>query len=390
MFQAHVYGHLSDFADYGIEESLDAVQAIGAAGVIVNVLSGPRTALRSRPGDGPRLFRSGGGFFFQPDADHYADTHLKPITSTWLRQRNPLDKLVERCKGRDLDVRLRIDALEVGRIAARHPEAAAATVFDDVSTETLCPANPDVRALIRAAVRDLAARYQPTAIELEGMLYHSGFYCTRPAPDIGMEAGDVVMMLLATCFSASSRQAADERGVDAEAAAKWARKALDRALEQGDPDDGRLADEFADSAVMGAYLECQEQILDAWLGDIAGKAGVDLGVVPPDDYVPGAAPSTACARQMAAIIEESELETPGEVETYVEALRERWGRTEAIFVDIDMGSELAETAHAVVATVSALAEHGIQHVVFSDFGLIPPKRFTALKQAIRYAVRSTS
>ena len=164
MFRSYIVSHLADLVDAGVEECLDRVQGVGASGVSVAVTSGALGELRSAAQATPRVFRSRGGFFFQPNDEYYGDTRLKPIVSTWLKGRNPLEKVVDACRRRGLELRRRLSAFEVGRIARRYPEAAAQTVFGDPAPTTLCPASPDVRALLRATVDDLSKAHAPTAI----------------------------------------------------------------------------------------------------------------------------------------------------------------------------------------------------------------------------------
>lgn len=388
MFETYVVSHLADLIDSGLDESLDALQGVGATGVTLTVSGPGRTHLRCRAQCNPRILRSRGGYYYQPDPDFYAETHLKPVVASWVRQRAPLDRAVAACRQRDLKLRLRLSAFEVGRIGEKHPDAAAKSVFGDVAAETLCPANPDVRALLRGTIRELCERFAPDALELTDLRYHSGALGHRGLA-IGFDPGEGFLGILGVCFSESSRQAAAERDIDTEAAARWAQVALDKVLSTGRPLEDSLNELLRDAEIPRRYVLCQQDTLDALLNGLIRGATREVHLVLPGDGGDGVTPTIASVKNAAGIILEADLESPEDAEANVDELRRRLGDRMGVMLDMDVAGDLGTDGPELVATVKAAADHGASGVSFSEWGLMPSARLAALKQGIRYAVRSS-
>ncbi|HRX84696.1 MAG TPA: hypothetical protein P5572_06710 [Phycisphaerae bacterium] len=388
MFETYIVSHLADLVDGDIEESLEAIQGTGASGVTLVVSGAARTHLRCQPACNPRILRSRGGYYYQPDPSYYTETHLKPVAASWVRHRQSLDRTVAACRQRNLKIRLRISAFEVGRVGDKHADAAAKSVFGDVAAETLCPANPDVRALLRGTVRELQERFTPDGIELNDVRYHSGALGFRGLA-IGFDPGEGFLGLLGICFSESSRQAAGERDIDTDAAARWVQVHLDKVLTSGRALDDSLSELLRDAEIPRRYVLCQQDTLDALLVGLVRTATCGVHLVLPGDGGDGVTPTIASIRTSAGIILESDLECPDDAEANVKELRRRLGEDLDITLDMDVAGELGGDAPELVATVKAAADHGASAVSFSEWGLMPASRLAALKQGIRYAVRSS-
>jgi len=389
MFESYIVSHLVDLVDADLDESLDAILGVGATGVTLIVTSSARTHLRCNPKSEPRILRSRGGYFFQPDAEFYAESHVKPVADSWVRGRQTLEKTIAACRQRGLKIRLRISALEVGRVAEKHPEAAGKSPFGDAAAETLCPANPDVRALIRGTMRNLTERYQPDALELTDLRYHSGALGHRGLA-IGFDPGIGFLATLSLCFSESSRLAAAERDIDSEAAARWARVTLDRVLSSGRALTDPLADLLRDEEIPRGYLQCMQDTLDALLVGLAKGAGAPVHLVLPGDGDDGVTPSKVSVKAAAGAVLETDFEDPAEIEESLTEVRRRFGDRLQLTLDMDASGELGEDGPELVAAVKAAADQGISAVSFSEWGLMPAGRLKALKQAIRYAGRASA
>lgn len=389
MFETFVVSHLADLCDSGLDESLDAIQGLGAGGVTLIVTSPPLARLRCAAAADPRVLRSRGGYFFQPDAAHYADTHLAPVVSSWVRQRQPLTRAVAACRQRGLAVRLRISAFEVGRIAGKHPEAAAKTVYGDVASDTLCPASAAVRALLRGTIRDLAERFAPDAIELSDLRYHSGALGAGGLA-IGFDPGPGFLALISLCFSEASRQAAAERDIDTEAAARWVKVTLDRALNSGEPLMESLGGLLRDAEIPRGYMQCQQDTLDTLLVGLMRSTPVGLHLVLPGDDEDGVVPSSASVKAAAGVVLEADIESSEDVALDLSELRRRFGDGVRITLDLDAAGELGAIPQGLVSSVKAAVDQRAAAVSFSEWGIMPSTRLAAIKQAVRYAVRSSS
>lgn len=381
MFYAGMVANLWDLADGGIDQSLDAIQAVGATSLTVVVTSPPVAELRSAAGMNPRIFRSDGGYFFHPDETFYADTRLKPIAASWLKGRDPLANVADACTRLSLPMNLRISALRVGRIGARHPEATAKTAQGDPLPEVLCPANPDVRALLRGTVKDLSQRYFPSGIEvadLAGDVQPAG----QERPAAAFPAGDGFWGLMGLCFCESSRQRAADAGVDASAAARWVQVRLDRALTSGEAIAGPVDGLIAESEIVSAYARTAVDAAGSLFESLARAGGCDV------DLVAGLGSQWGHPKAKRVIVG-CPFDTDEPFMSFARRTRDRWGEKSRIVLEFAAGDVMSQPQR-LVSTVKQAAEEGFSGVNFSHFGSIPARCLDTIKQAVRFAVRSTS
>ena len=388
MFQTRFLFHPADLLDMGIDDCLDHVQAVGATGITVWATSGAVSRVRSNPDANPRVYRTRGGFFFPPNADLYQDSRLKPVTSTWLRGRDPLAQVAAACEKRDLELRLRISAFEVGRIAQKHPEAASKTVFGDPSPVTLCPANPDVRALLRGTVNDLVTRFPSSIIEITDLEYYSGLM-SDDGIELAFNPGEGALGLLGICFCESSRQEAMEKGVDSAAVASAVEAKLNKILTSGKPDEYCM-DELVDGSDLGAYMQCQVSTLNALFYDLAEKSPSRLALVLPWEVCEQIPPFfTPCPKLAGVVIQDLHtIDDP--FEDVVSHVREALGEDVKTSLELEVAQEAAEHPQQLVATVKKVADQGFSGVDLSSYAVVPPDCFDPIKQAIRYGRRAVS
>ena len=392
MFRCSIVCGLWDLVDFGEEDGLDRIRATGATGVTVVVTSGPTAVLRSTSTCQPRIFRSRGGFFFQPQETCYANSRVKPILSTWLRGRNPLETVAPACTVRGLELRLRISAFGVGRVAKRHPECASKTVFGDFAPLTLCPAHPDVRALLTATVADLSENYAPAGVEIADLRYHSG-----ASSDIGLEIGfdpsEAVFGLLGVCFSEASRQHAAETGIDAAAAARVVQDRLEEALAGRTASGDSLDNLRKRHEALDRYLGSQTRALDALMEQAAGAAGRPIRLVWPPAPAGQILPSARGQQCTAGLVIGQSGLGNGESDNGLAANRlakPDHGAAGPTELEIDLGDVSPDETHRLVTTVKQAADEGIEGISFAHLGLLNEAGFTAIRQAVRYAARSAT
>jgi hypothetical protein len=389
MLQSYILSTLPDLLDGDLEENLDRIQGLGATGMTLLVTTPARMHLRGDARCQPRILRTRGGYFFQPDRQHYTEAHVQPVVSSWVRSRQSLDRAVDACRTRGLGVRFRVSLLEIGRVAEKYPELAGKNALGDVAPQTLCPANPDLRALLRGTLRDLTERFAPDSIELCDLRYHSGALGYGGLA-IGFDPGEGFLALLSICYSESSRQVAAERDIDTEAACRWAQTALDRVLKSGQSLNRTLGELIRDEEIPQSYLECQQDTLDALLVGLIRQSETDIHLVLPGDFEEGMRPSPVSVQQAAGIVLEAELEAPEEVAETITEVRRRFGEGQDLTLDYDAAGGLSGDAQPLVSVVKASADQGISAVSFSEWGMLPADALDPLRQAIRYATRSST
>ncbi|MCA9253948.1 MAG: hypothetical protein R3E58_17080 [Phycisphaerae bacterium] len=387
MFTTGILADIWNVVDFGIEESLDQIQSLGAQSISLRVTSSRVSQLRAGELDAPRIFRSDGGYFFQPDKSKYSNTRIKPVVASWLKSRDPLEQIVEACQKRDIELRLRISTLESPVIAARHPEAASKTVFGDVASETLSAANRDVVELLRATVIDLSNRFAPAAIEVDGLTFHSGAMYEQE-----FDAGNGFHLLMELSFDESSAQSAISRGVDVEAVTRWVRVALQKVLDGGDPLETSLEEMAAEALPLKQYINSQIDDVTSLVEQMSGAANCPISLRMGAFLGYGCMPRVnleALAHDR-GVITEFFLACPDECECnpdFAGAMnleRSYTGREiPAIGIDRD-------TPQRLVSEVRRLAATGVGGVVIASYGLISPNMHDTIKQAFRYAARDSS
>ncbi|NOX57939.1 MAG: hypothetical protein GXP29_03660 [Planctomycetes bacterium] len=390
MFQTGILAHLWNVVDLGIEPSLDLIQSVGAQSISLVVTSSRVSQLRAGEIDGPRIFRSDGGYFFQPDKSLYGNTRIKPVVASELNKRDPLEQIAESCKKRDLELRLRITALEQPVIASRHPGAATKTVLGDVSPETLSASNPDVVELLRATATDLSKRYAPAAIELDGLCFHSGAF-NENDEDVGLGLyfnGDF-MSLLALSFDESSAQSAITNGVDVDAVSRYVRVTLENVLHGGQPLDEPLSDLMNTTPALRAYINSQVDNVTALVTQVAGAIACPVSIVLTGEGLFGVYPRGDCdaiSHDRGVIIESLvgwEEDLDSENFHGIEGLQPSLIARQILLADVSVC-----TPECLISDVKHYADEGFGGVVLSAYGLIPPVGFQTIKKAFRFASRS--
>lgn len=388
MFQQVVLANIWDIVDAGIDRAVDEIQSVGATGVCVVVGGGPVAQLRHNSACTPRFFRDAGGIYFRPDMACYADARIKPITSAWLRQRNPLDQIAEATDKRCLQLRLRISAFETGTLAHRHPEVVAKSVFGEPAAHRLCPAHPEVRALVRSMVTDLAERYVPAAIEIDGLHDHSGTAIDRIKSDIDLGSGFAALWGL--CFAEASRQWAVEHDADPAPAARWVETKLAHALDTAQPIRDSLDTLLADAAPVRRYVDTQILALDTLLESVAPCAGAtELAVVLPLESGDLVCPSKRSIATTGSVVCALTGTSGDALDRAVAAVRKRVGHDVSIIAQLPAARLCAQSPQALVRIARRAADARLAGIMFSHWGALGDTARHSVRQAARFATRST-
>lgn len=389
MFTTGILADIWNIVDFGIEPSLDLIQSVGAQSLSLRVTSSRVSQLRAGELDGPRIFRSEGGYFFQPDKSKYSNTRIKPVTASWLKSRDPLEQIAEGCKKRDLELRLRISALESPVIATRYPEAATKTVFGDVSPESLSASNPDVIELLRATAIDLSSRFSPSALELEELCFRSGDHWDDGF-DMEFDYGEELYELLSISFDESSAQSAIAKGVDVDSASRWVKVALEKMLLNSERAGSRdLQPELENPPVLAAYLKSQIKDSTDLVAKIAEAVECPISMVLLGEGTHGQYPRPDCdavAHDRGVILEYIFFDKGFEGDeghfAGIEKLQPSFGARQ-IRLDVTCGG----SSEGFIRCVKSHVNEGMGGVIVSAFGLVPPSCFDYVKKAFRYALR---
>jgi hypothetical protein len=227
-------------------------------------------------------FLEGGAVFFRPDRRRYG--LLQPLASKLVEGSDVLADLCQAASNRSLRVRAWTVFLHNYTLGEANPECASRNAFGDAHLTDLCPANPDVRAYVRALSGDIASK-GVRCVVAESLHYHGlehGFHHER----YFIELGALGRYLLGLCFCEHCLAAARGRGVDGERVLAEARRELERRFAaQPEPEDPDLAREKVGSFAGGeltAYLDVRAETVASLVGEAAWAAseeGADFAFI---------------------------------------------------------------------------------------------------------------
>ena len=222
-----------------------------------------------------------GGVFFQPDPSRYAQLTIQPDVPAWVREEDPLRNVCRAAERRGLVVRSWTNNTHSTALASANPSCAIQNVFGDTYINSLCPANPDVRAYVSTLNSDLA-RYPLDALLVESVCYmpfDHGYHHERCLVPIT----PLAKFLLGLCFCEHCVSKVAAEGVDAAALRKHVADQLDRHL-AGDPSelDGleltRRSVEQLAGGDMTAMLAARRSIVASLIHEVKDAVAAVSGV----------------------------------------------------------------------------------------------------------------
>src|SRR5262249_1038972 len=188
----------SDLADEGVETVLANVQdRAGLAGITpAFVYHAARDVFPHNPRRKVGSLERGGRFY-PPNRSLSEGLRIEPRVDGAALKRDVLAETCTAAAGRGLAVNAWTVFLHADR-PGEHLDCVTQNAFGDPYPADLCPANPDVRAYVRALVADVG-RYDVRAIIAESPHYHGlehGYHHERYFTEIGARA----RYLLGLCF----------------------------------------------------------------------------------------------------------------------------------------------------------------------------------------------
>jgi len=211
-----------------------------------------------------------GALLYPPDPALYEGLRIEPRVSAEALERDVLAETCEAAAALGVAVRAWTVFLHADR-SGEHQDCVTQNAYGDLYPADLCPANPDVRAYVRALVTDVA-RYDVEAILAESLHYHGlehGYHHERYFIELGARA----RYLLGLCFCEHCLAAAARAGVDGDAVRNAVRRELERVF-----DDSRAAggnelerDQLA-GGELAAYLDVRAGTVTSLVAEAAETA----------------------------------------------------------------------------------------------------------------------
>ncbi len=382
MFAAYLRMFPWDLLDDDLESMLDRLHGdVGLSGISLWMALPPTEYLRSRCLK-PRFVRSGGGLLFPFNEAAYVGTRCKPLIADWVRGKEPLRRIGEACAKRGLSIRAVISASRTGRLAHRYPEMACKSVFQDPCDESVCLSHPDVRSFLSAMVSDLSSREGVGAVVLSNYLiaWTPGLRRHREVDPPGL--GDVERILISTCFCESCHQRAVEAGVDVAAARRCVEVLVSKALEAARPGDRSLSGVLADSPPLAAYFAWRSRELSQLLECLSQASKCELVLERYDDGMEGVLQSDLEMTARTVVLHRGQDCTTRTVATCAAARRNEL-LIPTNHVEDSKGPKL-------VSALARAAEAGFAAAEFDGFDRLPDSWLTTVKQAVRFARRTTA
>jgi hypothetical protein len=207
------FAFASDLAGEGVDAVLDNIEhRAGLGGVMpAFVYHAARDVFPHNPSRRVVLAERG-SFFFPPALSLYDGGRIQPAVHDLARERDVLAETCAAAAARGLDVRAWTVFLHADR-AGEYPTCAPQNAFGDLYEGDFCPANPDVRAYVRALVADVC-RYEISTVLAESIHYHGlehGYHHER----YFVSLDPLTRFLLGLCFCEHCLAAGRRAGVDA-------------------------------------------------------------------------------------------------------------------------------------------------------------------------------
>jgi hypothetical protein len=260
--ETSAFAFATDLADEGVETVLTNIQErAGLDGITpAFVYHAARDVFPHNPKRRVHLLDRG-ELCFRPDPARYEGLRIQPRVSPVAHEHDVLAETCRAAEQRGLRVHAWTVFLHFDR-PDEYPGCVTRNAFGDPYPADLCPANPDVRAYVRALVSDVA-RYEVATILSESLHYHGlehGYHHERYFIQLGARA----RFLLGLCFCEHCSVAAGRLGVDSGAVRNAVREELERVFAGGGParhDDELTREELLAIAdgELAAYLDARAE-----------------------------------------------------------------------------------------------------------------------------------
>jgi hypothetical protein len=210
--QASIWIYLWDLADAGYDAPLQALKQAGLTSISLATAYHAGKFLSPHNPRRKVVFLEDGTVYFQPRRELYGK--ITPLVNSLVAEGHSLESARASAEKHGLSTRSWVVCCHNTPIGSAHPEVTTRTALGDRLLHNLCPSNPEVRAYLRALVRDLSTR-GVEVIELEAMQfqgYSHGFHHERE----GIPLPGLVRFMLGFCFCDACARHAKEARVDLE------------------------------------------------------------------------------------------------------------------------------------------------------------------------------
>ncbi|UCD27838.1 MAG: hypothetical protein JSV03_12130, partial [Planctomycetota bacterium] len=390
MFQTNMWCYMWDLVDEGIDEVLDRLLGeAGVTGISVATFYHSVDQVRPHARISPRSFRSPGGAQFQPQADRYTNTRMRPVVASWLKKGNPLVQLADACQKKGLTLRGWTVCCHSSLMVKKYESCAAKNVFGDIDPTWLCPVNPDVREYLRAMVEDLSENYPFETIELERPSFQERPH-SHAHHKVGPELGEVGHWLFNLCFCESCRQAAKDDGIEVEAAAEAASSTLERIYYHGEPLAESTAEIIDQVPALGEYTDWRCAKVTSLVEMVRQSCECRIVIHRAGERLVAAADFKAIGPHCHATLTNCPYPYDDKaIELTISEALEDTGNIGHVELGFSACLPMCPDSATLVRSLSHAARLGVPSVNIYNYGMIPLPRMEWIRQATRYARRES-
>lgn len=322
--------------------------------------------------------------YFQPENDYGT---LSPIPNETMGEADWTADITSAIESTPLSLNSWTVGCHNSRLGFEHPDLTLETPHGDSLVFGLCPSNPAVQEYLITMLTELDERFDFERIELEtfdffygtGFRWHHEKYHTR--------LGRVGEFLFGLCFCDACRENAQESGIDVAAARQTCRDTVDAIANGNMSHEQHLGEWLADHSAVREYAFARTETLTDLFAELSQVVDADIGYYvglfdPARSWMHGA--------DLAALAEHVDHYTVVAYEStredVVQAIETVAGETANFDVDLHAGVLPGHPAihekETVEAVVDGIADQGIDHVSFYNYGLLPEENLEWVARAI--------
>jgi hypothetical protein len=377
----------------GIDKGLEDIRSLECNRVLVSVNYHRCRMFRPRDPSMGFHYRPFDFLDFEPDTSLYGPDCPLPPVNTGAAGRGLVRRIREACGRAGVEFTASVIGCHNTSMGLAWPRLTACNFVGDRYAFALCPANPEVRAYLRALVEDVCRQFSPGAILLDSFTYlgtvhreHHELMFVRP--------GLVGEHLLSLCFCRHCEAAAAAGGVDIVRLKALVRSLLSRLLaregaDAHDPDREGLAALLFEYPELYAFEQARRQVVTSLLAeirDITKTCSVGL------DSISGllARPCTRSWTEGSALQDRAALCDHIYLQSYFQRTNMvaedlRWAVAALPSSQIVLANMVGESHIASCAElkerVLLAAEAGLAGVSYYNYGLLNPMRLGWLREA---------
>jgi hypothetical protein len=379
---ASMWSYLWDFADEGYDEVLTRIKNNGMNAV--SLACAYHNGKFLTPHDPKRkvVFLEDGTIYFKPNPALYKT--VKPIVNSLVKQGHGLAELKRHADRVGLETNAWVVCCHNSALGSRYPEIACETVFGDKLIHSLCPSNNNVRAYLKALVRDIAShrvgRIELEALQFQG--YTHGYHHERE----GIALNPAMKFLLGLCFCPACVARAKQSNLDLTPVREFVQETLVQHFVHPAKEQFKTQEELP-SEILGPFLEWRKTVLVSLAGELVDAVqSTHVALRPLISFdaaartVVGADPGPM-AHATGGVLVPGYVTDPASLRDVLRTLQTSVGANEMI-VGFQVGLPESGGRQQFLERMRIAREMGIVKFNFYNYGLIPFERFAWINDAL--------